>query len=289
MTILLSDIENAINKSLGAFATTYRDVISGLREKQCAFLACGSTFLGVKLALNDIQDHSCTLATWETKQHIVGISFSGNSAEVVAHMEKCTGSVLITGNKHLQAENTLIVQTDNIPTRCLPVLAYRIAALFMNGDTSQVYNMPFTAHKEHEPFLTALNECYLLNAIPVFCANETSGLHRVFASQYMECLKQPAFAADFPAYTHDLLWSLNRSNNSTFYFFHLEPFLQIPDSRYANTTMHIQRMGHQQFSFMPPGLLHEQGYPAFCYALNLLQQVAAKQNIDSNNELSFGQ
>ncbi len=274
------------------FATDYGEYIDSLGQRDYSFLACGSTALGIELAIDDLHlgQTLCNTLLKHTGQHVVAISFSGNSTEVTDAIVSClvTDYVFVCGKQLPGIENSLVIDTTGIPNRLLPLLSYKLAALFARGraffsDGSRNHSTVLQGNNE---LLSALQICFSKNQIPVFCAQDGAVLHKTLCTQYMEFFKKPALFRSYPQYTHDFLWSISAVNAGSFHFFHILPFATYSDNRFEKTIDHLNNMGVMQ-TLIKTGDLD--GYDALRCALQLYSQLAQELKLDANMEHSFSQ
>lgn len=220
-------------------------------------------------------------------QPMIGISYSGNSTEVTDAFSADVQphSVLITANTGLSGTTVLHIQPDGIPLRYLPLLTYRLIVRMVES--------PFSGYRATEALpewsnrlSESLIDCYTNNKIPVFTSTSSSWFARVFAEQFMEFLKRPAFHVHFPHFTHNLLWGLGGHNASQFYFMHEESGRDYSDNRQQKTWQHLEAMGAQQLVLHDcEGQLNQYTLLASC--LTIYAVVCEQVGVEGNTEHSF--
>lgn len=278
-----------INNIIAEYHFRYSEQIETVERSSIRFLVCGSNHLGVKLAVTDsgkklqVMDY---LSTDHTSDNLIGITFSGNSVEV---LQPCKGnkSILITGNKEVKAANH--IDSDRVPLRYQPMLAYGLAILYIHGRriNSALYQLDTAGINElRDQLILALERCLKLNITPVFSAEGHSNLNIIFSSQYMECMKRPAISIVFPKFTHELLWTLKPADSDKYMFIHFKPDFDLIDGRFDKSTSHIQKMGIMQL-VLNTSTITINGEQSFYFALSIMEEVAKRQHIDMNHEFSF--
>jgi hypothetical protein len=282
---------NTLNQSIQKFAADYGDYIDSLGQRDYSFLACGSTALGIQLAINDLNLgrtlHNTLLKN--TSQHVVAISFSGNSTEVTDAIANSliTDYVFVSTKRLPRIKNSLVIDTTGIPNRLLPLLSYKLTALFFKGkDFLNLYKSlnNTTMLKDDSELFGALLTCFSKNQIPVFCAQDGAVLHKILCTEYMEYFKKSALFLNYPQYTHDFLWSINAVNAVSFHFFYIMPFATYSDNRFEKTIDHLNKLGVLQTTIKTGQF---DGYDSLRFSLQLYSQVAENLKLDANIEYSF--
>lgn len=282
---------NTLDQSIQKFAADYDYYISSLAHKDHSFLACGSTALGIEIAIKDL-DLGQTLRNTllkSTSQPVVAISFSGNSTEVTDAIANklVTDYVYVCSKPQPEIKHSIVVDTTGIPNRILPLLAYKLTALFATGEpllkSLKTLDNPTTL-KEDSELCSALQTCFSKNLIPVFCAQEGAILNKILCTQYMEFFKRPGIFLNYPQYTHDFLWSINDENAASFCFFYILPFAIYSDNRFEKTIDHLNKLGVLQTMI---NTRQFDGYDSLRLSIQIYLQVAENLKLDANIEYSF--
>jgi hypothetical protein len=246
------ELKALIDEVTSLYQLRFDDQIKKIRNSSTSFLVCGSNNLGVKLAVRDSEKKVMVIDYLDKNQNIdnlIGITFSGNSVEVLA-IYKIKNSILITSNKSLKDANH--IASEKIPIRYHPMLAYNLARLYIDGQTfaSSYYKMGgMDISTSNEQIILDLDKCLKLNITPIFSSGVDCNLNLIFSSQYMECLKRPAFSVVFPKFTHDMLWTLKPEDSGKYMFIHFQPNFELIDNRFSNSIERIDALGIRQSIF----------------------------------------
>lgn len=291
---MIRELVENIDRCLTGFFNAHGATLESIIKREHYFLACGSTGTGVETALSEarspgqkiplVMDHHNAALNGRL---FIGFTYSGNSTEVTGFIPSVThrDSVIITGSDKLRGKHVLRIDTGEIPLRCFPLLTHTLvqsvygrekAATDHAGDTASLFESAFGL----------LQWSYLHDRIPVFTADNDSWLARLFAEQYMECLKRPAFYMNYPHFTHNILWTLSGKNIDKFCFIHEHSPRNYSDNRREKTLRHIESLGGVQL-VLPPGTRHCNVFTIWCSCIGIYERIARENHLNINLEYSF--
>jgi len=256
-------------------------------------LACGLTALAVESALLDI-GHTQLKVLRDPRQlkvhlgassfGILGCSYSGRAAEVLDGLAAVRAAglkaALVSNNR---AVNPEIVLPDLRQPRALQHIAFTVVIqrLLHSECPPKIANLD-------DDLPSFLETVFHAEAIPIFVTANGGFQCRALLAYWLEFLHRPGFAAQFPDWTHDLLWAATRPPRMPLAFLLEEPLVPLSNDRFANVLTWVREVGYLHLVLPSQSLESGGQHVGFLLACaTMYHGLATRLGVDIETELQF--
>lgn len=276
-------------------------------SSEIVYVASGSTALGIESAIKDFSDKTSYIIQNVTefkkiiakkKQKILtfGVSMSGLSVEVREILSLASkrglNTVYITKASPIESATVnIILDFGEIPNRFLPFAICLLIHYYHKSSFNEqmIDEILFSLKSRSNELLFFLEFTYKSKLTPIFVTSDCSSWGYILATQYMEFLKKTAFHLSFPEWTHNYLWTLEKTHKNSFAFIHMKPKIDLKDNRFKRTIDHVKSLQINQLLIGDLPNFSDK-YPSsskLLQSLILYWELSNNLGIDPNIEKSF--